>query len=250
MRRSRLIGALTAGMLSVLASCSSPPAEQQAELSLPGEVVQRGRYVAKLGPWDAGSEDFLVTKTAAGYHLMAHGWPNSAFDTPALLTVHVGPDFSFRSAEWRRLSGDQVTAEYTTDGGSIRAEASQAGQVLPAQSLKLPDGAIIATPSYASDLFLVGVARLAVGEKKTFQSVSFGYPSWQMSVAPLTLGREPDTDLARPDGSKVRARCYASRIQTPRGTFNGRIWTDQVGVVLQSTLEMSLGSVVARLESG
>lgn len=248
MSRSRLIAALAAVTLSALASCSSPPAEQKVELSLPGEVLQHSRYVAKLGPWDAGSEDFLITRTDAGYHLMAYDRPNSAFDTPALLTVHVGPDFSFRSAEWRRSSGDQLVAEYTAEGGSIRAEATQAGQVLPAQSLTLPDGAIVTTPSYASDMFLVGVARLAVGEKKAFQAVSFGYPSWQMSVAPLTLAREPDADLLRPDGSNVKACSYTSRIQTPRGTFNGHIWTDQAGVVLQSTLKLPLGSVVATRE--
>jgi hypothetical protein len=232
----------------VLACCSPAPARQQDELSLPGVVLQRGRYVAKLGLIGAGSEDFLITRTDSGYDLMARSRPNSAFDEPALLTVHAGPDFRFRSAEWRRLSGQELVAEYSAEGGSIRAEATQAGQVLPAQSLQLPDDAIVTTPSYASDFFLVGVAQLAVGEKKTFQAVSFGYPSWQMSVAPLTLAREPDAQLRRPDGSTVEARSYASRIQTPKGTFNGHIWTDRDGVVLQSTLTLSLGTLVTTRE--
>jgi len=248
MRCSRLVRALVAATLSVLASCSAPPAGQKPELSLPGDVVERGHFVAKLGVFDAGSEDFLITRTDAGYDLMAHCRPNSAFDTPTMLTVHVGPDFRFRSAGWRRLSREQIVAEYAVKDGSIRAEAKEAGQPLPAQSLELPEGAIVTTPSYASDSFLVGAADLSVGETKTFQTVSFGYPSWRMSLAPLTLAREPDAKLQRPDGSTVTARSYSTRIQTPKGASSGHIWTDQAGVVLESTLKLSLGTVVATRE--
>lgn len=222
----------------------SLPVEETVELSLPGEVVARGRYAARFQTWDAGVEDFLITKDRDGYHLMAHNEPKGGFMTPFVVTVHVGPDFRFRSAEWRQLSTAQLKATYTAEAGRIKAEATQAGQPLPAQELPLPENAAVGAPAYANDFLLIGLARLEVGETKEFQSLSFGYPSWQLSSGPLVLTREPDARLARPEG-EVTARVYKSRIQTPAGEFNTTLWTDEGGVVLKSTLRMPFGTVEA-----
>jgi hypothetical protein len=96
--RAELDGLLAEVKESVAAS---RPTRETIELSLPGEVVKRGRYKATFEQWDAGIEDFVITRNKDGYHLMAHNQPQGGPQAPFVLTMHVGPDFSFRSADWR-----------------------------------------------------------------------------------------------------------------------------------------------------
>jgi hypothetical protein len=114
--------------------------------------------------------------------------------------------------------------------------------------LELPEDAVVGISTYAGDFLLVGQADLAVGQKKAYQSLSFGYPSWQLQAAPLTVARDADAELTRPDGTRVQARVYTSETQTPVGLFRGQTWTDETGVVLKYVLTMPFGTVEAVLE--
>lgn len=238
------------GMLNRLKESvkAARPTGERVVLSLPGQVLRRGRYRAKFSTWDAGTEDFLITRADDGYHLMTHSQPTGGFASPFVATIHTDPAFRFRSAEWRQLSESRLMARYTAEGGRIRAEATQDGKPLPAQELELPEDAVVGISTYAGDFLLVGQADLAVGQKKAYQSLSFGYPSWQLQAAPLTVARDADAELTRPDGTRVQARVYTSETQTPVGLFRGQTWTDETGVVLKYVLTMPFGTVEAVLE--
>ena len=45
---------------------STPTAAEKIALELPGEVIQRGTYTLKWGQFDAGTEEYLITKSDDG----------------------------------------------------------------------------------------------------------------------------------------------------------------------------------------
>ncbi|MCH8243801.1 MAG: amidohydrolase family protein, partial [Planctomycetes bacterium] len=47
----------------------------EIDLSLPGEVILRGRYRSKFMNMDGGTEDFIITKTPTGFSIKAHRQP-------------------------------------------------------------------------------------------------------------------------------------------------------------------------------
>jgi imidazolonepropionase-like amidohydrolase len=242
------LDALLADVKAVAAA--SRPTEEEVELSLPGTVVRRGRYVATFEQWPAGWEEFLITRDEQGYHVMAHQRPQGGPMGPFVLEMHVGPDFRLRSAEWRPLSQAGIEAIYSREDSMFEARAQQAGRQLPPQTLTAPASSLFSAPAYASEMFTIGAAGIKVGQSRTFQMVSFGFPSWQMTVSQYTLSRGEDISLALPSGKELRARHYTSTRQTPMGPLGGETWTDAEGVVLKTRLKMPFGTVEARLEQG
>ncbi len=222
------------------------PAEASVKLELPGEVVLRGRYKATFNTMDAGDEEFLITRDAEGHHLMAHSRPKG-FSVPSVTTLHVGADFSFRSAEWRQQSESPLTARYTLDGSKIRVSAARSGQPADEQTLDWPSDALVSAPAYAMEFVSNNAAVLEVGQTRAFNAVGFGYPDWHVTVTKFTLTRLDDTELKLGERSRP-ARRYTAVIETPMGNLNSETWTDERGVTLKSTLKMPFGVVAYELD--
>lgn len=222
--------------------------EDGVKLELPGETVARGRYKMKFGNFDAGVEDFLITKTADGLHLIAHNQPKGGMQPPVLLTLHLNPDRSFKSASYKQLADNPVEAKYELRDNTLHATGTRKGQPLEPQALPLPGDASIGTPVYISDFMTLGTLNLKAGEERKLSSVYFGYPDWRWSASPITIKREPDATLKRPDGKEVTAQFYTSALTTPVGVFKGQTWTDANYVVLKGVLVMPFGTITFELE--
>jgi imidazolonepropionase-like amidohydrolase len=223
------------------------PRDEEVELSLPGAVVRRGRYRLRFGEFDAGAEDFLITRDADGYHIMAHSRPQGGPNPPFLLTAHVAGDFTFREATWRVLAGEPLEATYRLEGPAVKAISRRGGDPPASQILRLPQDAILSGPAFATELATLGAARLAAGQSRTFQFVSFGSGGWELRVTPGTIGRLEDETLSV-EGGPQRARVYRTTLETDWGRFEATSWTDPQGVLLRSVMTMPFGTLTARLE--
>ena len=226
------------------------PSGQTVDLSLPGEVVFRGRYRSKFQQFDAGVEDFVITETEDGFHIKAHSQPTGGPQPPSVVVLHVGRDFSSRSAEWRHLTGVPLEATYTREGETILAVARRAGEEIPPQELAMPSDAIFSAPVTAAEFVTMGAADLGVGEGRTFQLVGFGFsnPSWHLYVLEYLLKRHEDTTLTRPGGGEVPARFYTFSLETEWGELKGETWTNDAGVLFKTVLTMPMGSITVELE--
>lgn len=193
------------------------PQESVVKMDLPGEVVARGTFTAKFGPYDAGGEDFLITKSADGYHVMAHNQPKGGFQKPSVITMNAGPDFMVRSCEFKELTKEPTGATYSVEGNTFTATPVKGEP----QTLEAPAGSMFTTVSYAGDFLLLGAAALEPGQTRTFTTVGFGFaqPVWKLGTTDVDLTRHEDVEIDH-GGARVPARRYTSVIKTPMGAFN------------------------------
>lgn len=267
--RAALDGLLAEARDLVKSGATAPVAADEIKLELPGEVVRRGRYAAKFGQFNAGTEDFLITRTPDGYHLMVHSRPMGGFQQPSILTAHADASHALRSAVWKQLTDPPLEVTYTVEGGGEgRENEGGGGEAAPAmlkavavrgdappetQIIPLPAAPVISGPVYAFDYFAIHTVGLAPGETKAFEAVGFGFPSWQASTSPMEFTRLEDTRLPRPphaggaEGEDIPVRHYRSTLTTPMGAFKGETWTDEAGVVLKSVTTMPFGVLSIQL---
>lgn len=64
----------------------------------------------------------------------------------------------------------------------------------------------------------------------------------------MTMTRETDEKLERPDGTEPIARLYTTILKTPAGAFKGKLWTDDRSVALKSETTMPFGTATAELK--
>jgi imidazolonepropionase-like amidohydrolase len=226
---------------------ASLPAAQPVALDLPGEVLRRGRYVFRFQQFDGGFEEFVITRDQAGWHMKADMQPRGGPQPPAVLTFRATPEFDFLGAEYEMQTAQPVAASYSIAGGTLTARARSAGADLPVQELALPEGAVMSSPASVTDFALLGAAKLAPGESRTFPLVTFGFEGWRAGIVEYTLTRLEDTRLTI-DGAEVAARAYASEMVLPFGKVTGQAWTDDRGVMVKSVMVMPFGTVTVRLD--
>ena len=215
------------------------------DMSVPGEVIHEGRFVFTFGGMDAGIEDFVISKVGDGYHLKAYSRPEGGPQTPFVVTAHLGEDFEYRWVKWREVGGAGREATYTFDNGSIKAVASRDGAELGAQELEMPADGMFSTPASVTELVSIKGADLDVGESGTYSLVSFGFPTWKMTVGEYTLARGEDTTLSV-NGGQVPARAYTWIMPTDWGEFIGEMWSDEWGLLLKQVVRMPFGELTVR----
>jgi imidazolonepropionase-like amidohydrolase len=228
-------------------AAASLPRAESVPLTLPGKVLWSGRYLMRFREFDAGVEDFLITREAEDYHIIAHSQPVGGPQPPSVVNWRVGNDFRFREARWRVLVRGGLEAQYRVEGDTVRAWARRGAKDLPVQTMQLPPDALLTGPSYAVEFAALGAAGLQVGQCRTFQSVAFGSPSWELQVAPYTVTRLDDASLTVA-ARDVRVRVYRTELVTEWGRFQGQTWTDDNGLLLRSVLNIPFGTLTARLE--
>ena len=241
-----------------VAASTPSAAAGEVDLSLPGEVLHRGRYKAKFGQFDAGIEDFVISRDAdGGYHVKSHSQPSGGFQKPALISIHAGPDFAFRSGSYRELTKDPMIAAYALANGrfeahDMRARGGEGGEAPPPQTVEAPAAGtwLFSPPITAADFLTLHHAALEPGQTRTYTAIGFGFaqPAWHLAATPMELTRHEDTTLTRA-GAPVPARRYTSTMTTPMGQFKGEVWTSAAdGLLLKSTLVMPFGTVTIELE--
>ena len=226
------------------------------DLALPGETIARGRYVAKFGQFDAGVEEFHITKDENGYHVKAISRPQGGFQKPCVVTVHAGADLAPVSAEYRELTRQGTAAAYTIVGGAegTRVEAREIGaegkrEEAAPQVVEATGAWMFAGPITAGDFIAIQQLGLEVGQERTVTVVGFGWtqPAWRLGATEATLRRHEDTTVSR-GREEVPARRYTGVMKTPMGDFKSQTWTDMRGVVLRSVVVMPFGTVGVELE--
>ncbi len=219
-----------------VAAANRPVATPEtARLELPGNEIARGRYRSKFQEFDAGTEDFLITRDDKGYHFRADSRPTGGPMPPFELTYHVSGDFEFRAATWKVLRGAPLEATYSMTDGTITATARQGDETLPAQTIEFEPNMLVMGPATVTDFASIGAAGLSIGESRTFRAVAFGFSSWEMGVTDYTLTRH-------------EAEYYTYALATDWAEFTGEIQTDASGVVVKSTLKMPMGTITTVLE--
>ncbi len=230
---------------------STTPAQAEGvDMNLPGELVVRGRYGMKFnGQFDAGMEDFVITRDKAGFHLRVHSQPQGGFQSPAVVDYHVDPNFKFVNAEWKQLTAKPTHATYALKDGTLTATAKEGDAALPPQEFAVPDRALITAPVSACDFALYRGLGLKVDETRECQAVGFGYPGWQVAAVPMTITRKADDEaFVLPDGTKITARRFATKTTVEgMGDMLGDVWTDEDGVMLRSVLKAQFGSIETTL---
>jgi hypothetical protein len=247
--RATLDKMLTAVRDYVASTTPAPGAADGIDMNLPGELVARGRYVMKFnGQFEAGSEDFVITRDKAGFHVRVHSQPQGGFQAPAVVDYHVDSDCKFINAEWKQLTAKPIHAKYELIGATLTATAMQDNAALPPQEFTMPEGGVVTAPVSACDFALYRGLGLKVAETRECQAVGFGFPSWQVAAVPMTFTRKADEELAKPDGTKVTARRFATTATIEgMGEIGGEVWTDENGVMLKNVLNAPFGSIETTL---
>lgn len=227
---------------------TKPTETAEVDLSLPGEVILRGRYRSKFMNMDAGTEDFIITKTPTGYSIKAHTKPMGGPQPPSMGTIHLDKAFGLREATWKTLRGDTIEANYKLDGTTIVATAKEEGEEPSEQRLDLPKNWDFIGPFSAFEFSSAAVRDLKVGDETTYNSVGFGFPSWRLAVTEVQLQRHEDRPVTLESGKKFETRYYTSEFTIPVGKFEIQTWTDQRGITIKSTLKMPFGVVTVELE--
>ena len=204
------------------------------------------RYRMKFGKFDAGSEEFLITKTDDGYHIVANSNPKGGMQPPSRSHIVLDNGRKVRSATWESVTEDAVRAEYTVEGGMIRAKArkvesgaaakgpaadtpaadkpvaDQPAASAPAadepesQDFRIEGPSMLALPATPGDFSTLYVAGLKVGEKFEGKSVMWGQFGWGIAAAPYTAERRPDETLKHRD-VEITVHRYAGVLTTPAG---------------------------------
>ncbi len=226
----------------------NPPETAEVELSLPGDVIMRGRYGSKFGTTDAGTEDFLITTTPEGYSIMARSQPKGGPQPPAMGTIHLSKTFGLRAATWKTLRGDPLEVAYTLEGNTMVATAKKKGEEPSEQRLELPESWSFNGPFSAFEFASPVMRDLSVGEKTTYTAIRFGSPSGRLGVTEVQAQRHEDRPVTLASGKSFEARYYTSEFTITIGKFTTETWTDQQGMTVKSTVKMPFGAVTVELK--
>lgn len=224
------------------------PAEAGAvDLKAPGEVVHRGRLRLKFGQWDAGHEDFVVSRDGGDWHVRAHSQPMGGGQTPSMTSLHLRADGSLARAGWVQLTARPTEAEYRIDNGRFIASARRQGNARQEQSLDLPERFVIGAPAQAADMVLLPLLGLKPGDRKEVDIVGFGFPGWAPQVSQGVIRRLDDAAITV-GGKDVPVSHYVTETTTQMGVFKGSSWIDQSGLLRRSELVMPFGTLFAEYE--
>ncbi|MCC6429032.1 MAG: amidohydrolase family protein [Phycisphaerales bacterium] len=224
---------------TVKGDAPAPDADKVA-LDLPGEVIQRGRYTLKFEQFDAGSEDYLVTKSDDGWRVMCSMSPKGGMQKPYTCTVHIDNEGKLVKSTYKVLGDGGTDAVYVIEDGKYKARDTASNDAAE-QVLPVPDHAVFAPPIYAAEFIQHLIHPLEPGQKREINSVGFGYMGWRLAAAPASVERLPDEQIDRPDGTKALARGSRTVIKTPGGEFNFTNWCDEWWIPYKVVITMPMG---------
>ncbi len=239
---------LLADTKAVVSPMPAPTKAEPVGLELPGEVIRRGTYRSKFGEWDAGTETFIVTKDGEGFHIRTHLKPKGGPTQPSIGTFRFDHQYRLRDAVWEQLVTNKPKATYTVKEGKILARHVADDSEPQEQTMDLPEDWLFGGPFYANEFATNRSMKMAVGESKTFKTVSFGYPNWRLVPNDITVTRHADRLLDESSEAKKNLQYYTSAFDTPMGKFTGEAWVDDDGFIVKSVVKMPFGVISAALD--
>jgi len=236
-----------AALDELIATAEQAPAEPAgpvAELSVPGEVVARGRYRVSFQGNDAGHEDFLLASDDEGWHLAARIEPKGGWESPSRGTFHFDRSGRYESGVWSTRSPVPLEVKFRVTEEEIVATAGAADE----QALDLPDAWMFSGPFYSLQMAGLQSLDLDPGEEREMKSIGFGWGGWRMTITDLTVKRAADTELER-SGVTIPVRRYEMTVATPMGPMRSELLVNEEGILLRATQKTGFGTVVTDLES-
>lgn len=220
---------------------ASDPSPKDA-LRLPGEVVARGGYASSFNGQPSEREEFLITKSDAGYQVASRVTPLSTFSQASHTELTYGPDLGFRHGTYRTHAKQVVSARYELRDGKLVGNATRDDAALPESALDVAADTIVAGPGSAFEFAVYSRVPLAVDEEKVYTSAGFGYPDWKPAATQVRCKRLADTTLEL-NGVQHAARHYEVSFKTPMGEFRGESWVDGDHVLLKTRMRMPFGTI-------
>lgn len=213
-------------------------------LAPPGEEIGRGRLAMSFSGFDAGTEEFALTRHDGGYRLQARALMKGGFEKPFFVDMSFDGEGRFREGVYRQLVDRPIVATYTLEDGRLEAVGQQGGSALPESVTEIPEGTVMDAPVLSGAFFSLHLLGLAPGERREVDAVTFGRPTWEPMLSTFVVERLDDADWPGGDGA-VKARRYASRYDMPGSSIEVETWTDADGVVLRAVLTMPMGKLVS-----
>ncbi len=234
---------------AVVRTAATAGATEEDTAEVEGEVIHEGRFKLTFGQWDAGHEDFRITKTADGYRVYSINRPQGGPQSPTDTVYFLDEDKRLVRVEHTDKGAQGYQAVYELDGDTVVAQITVDGKAGPELELTLGDDRTLVGPTWVLDYFssdASGVDKLAVGQSVEFKSTSFGWDRWNVTKAPVTVTREGDEERPGPDGP-IACRVYLAKIETPNGAMEIRSWVDDDGIARHNVMTMSMGQLTATL---
>lgn len=233
---------------------TSKPVETDAPkqaLLLLGEVIAKGVYRStfKQGQqtMDAGTEEFLITRDAAGTHIQAITTPVGGWSKPTFVEMHADADGRVVKAQYSERVKDGLSATYALDGDTWTAKAMKAGKDLEPQTVKVPERLMFSTSTNSSLVMSMAAMTLQPGETREVNSMGFGFPDWKLAVQPMSVQRKPDEQVTI-GAVEHPARVYVATAKGPMGQITQTMWIDDRRVPLKVTIVMAFGTVTTELQ--
>ncbi len=220
-------------------------------LVLPGEVIAKGVYRStfKQGKqtMDAGTEEFLVTRDAAGTHIQAITSPVGGWSKPTFVEMHADADGRVVKARYSERVKDGLSAMYVLDGDTWTAKAMKAGKDLEPQTMKVPERLMFSASTNSSLVISMAAMNLQPGETREVNSMGFGFPDWKLAVQPMSVQRKPDEKVTI-GAVEHTARVYVATAKGPMGQITQTMWLNDRSVPLKVTIAMAFGTVTTEMQ--
>lgn len=231
------------------ASDPSPAPERDLAMQLPGEVMHRGTFTMKFQQWDAGSENFLLTRDHETWHAAGHVRPTGGGQQPSLTTITLDHNGAFRRATWTQLTEPPIHAEYTVKNGQLHIEARRGDDEPNHMMMDLPDPFLISAPALVADMLLLPTLNLQPGDRREFTMVGLGFMSWRPQTYPAVVERRQDAELVVGDGEEqqtITTHVYHMTMDIEMvGEMQSELHIDANGLLRRSALRMAYGEVSA-----
>lgn len=218
------------------------------ELTLPGEILSKGRYKSYLGPMLSQVEDFLITKFEGGYRLISRTQALYGDSPPHMTKAEFGPEGEVRSVELIGSGDEPLRATFTSDGKTLRVELERDGETLRKKGSGIEGNAVLRDP-YNSALLYFQLARIPLDVDKGRSLHSYYLrSSGEVSAQGSLLRRKPDTTIYKykRDDEKVTAKHFTLEDQSGSTVMRIDLWFDESGRLL--IMEPELVDFTTRLE--
>lgn len=214
---------------------------------LPGKVIFQGQYKTYFSGEEASVEDFAISQTETGYTIKSYNRATGGVFAPSLTTYQTDQKFQFQSAKWQQQSEKPITSTYLLEGDTIKIAVEEKDKKNITQTVKLRANSIVSAPTYAINFIHFKNINLKIGETKTFQELSFGFPTWELLPSTYTVSYSSNAEIVL-SGKTFFVHRYEISLKTPQQSANGEILISDQGLMVASSYQTQFGKIEIVLE--
>ncbi len=231
-----------------LAAAQEAPAEAPAAagLDLPGERVAEGTYRMTFSGFDAGTEEFLITRDGGKYRVKSRVMPKGGGQKPVTVQLELDSERRFVAATSQGLEPEAPVMRYRREGEVLFAERPTEGGP-EVRETRIGEGEMAGATTIAAAWGALASFDLEAGESREFMSHVFGMPAWSWSSTKTKVTRRADEPYEF-DGRTYTVQRFHETSTGPIGEVNAEWWVLPGGVPVKFTFRFSFGEVIAVLD--